>query len=248
MRYTIDAEKVRELSVPNKGIDLSGINFGMLEMLEMWAEREWEKKQAGLPSEWDQGMWFVVRGEAATGTACGTTACLAGKAISITPGVAWYRSGTAVTDFRNVAIGTAFDDALLPTSIVPEDIKREYAHNKVTQDGKEYYKLDASEAGAAVLGLNSREADALFAGANSIHTVKKVIAEIKSGHYRQGYEDDLAVPTTEVLASEVCNVSANDYITSLIPENGQDNFEYAYGSCILPAHGEDVGHIFDEDH
>lgn len=247
MRYTIDAEKVRELSTKSNDVDLSGINFGMLEMLEMWAEREWIKKQAGLPSEWDQGMWLIVRGEATTGTACGTTACLAGKAISITPGVAWYRSSTgAVTDFRDVAVGTAFDNALLPASIVPEDIKRDYTYHKTIQDGKEYYKLDASVAGAAVLGLNSQEADALFAGANSIQTVKNVIADIKNGRYRQGEGGDINVPVNDVPASSFCNMRANDYVTSLIPEDGQDNFEYVYGSCILPEHGDDTEHVFDE--
>ena len=47
-------------------------NAGKLLVLKKWARGEWDKKEAGLLSEWRQAFWF-------TKTACGTACCLAGK-------------------------------------------------------------------------------------------------------------------------------------------------------------------------
>lgn len=48
-------------------------NIERLDSLLEWAEVEYSKAEAGLPSEWDQTRW-------AARTACGTACCLAGKA------------------------------------------------------------------------------------------------------------------------------------------------------------------------
>lgn len=247
MTYKIDAEKVRELATGKKNdVDLSGINFGMLEMLEIWAEREWIKKESGLPSEWDQGLWLSVRGEAVTGTACGTAACLAGKAISITPGVSWYKGGAVINEFSSLPVGSTFNDALLPAAIVPSDIQQDYRWNKVEQDGKEYFSLDASIAGAIVLGLNPREANALFAGENTINDVKRIIIRIKNGDFRvDEYDDEIELPIVELGQDDLCGMNAQTYVESLVP-HAEDVFEYAYGDCVLLKHGDDVEHIFGE--
>lgn len=42
--------------------------------LGRWAIAEDAKRQAGLPSEWDQESWFRK-------TSCGTAACMAGKVV-----------------------------------------------------------------------------------------------------------------------------------------------------------------------
>jgi hypothetical protein len=41
--------------------------------LKAWVRREWEKRLAGQPSEWNQGTWIAVK-------SCGTVCCVAGKA------------------------------------------------------------------------------------------------------------------------------------------------------------------------
>ncbi len=41
--------------------------------LKAWVRREWEKKESGQESEWDQSTW-------ASRTGCGTACCVAGKA------------------------------------------------------------------------------------------------------------------------------------------------------------------------
>ncbi len=48
-------------------------NTELLLELKAWVRSEWEKKQSGLSSEWDQHAW-------ARSTECGTVCCVAGKA------------------------------------------------------------------------------------------------------------------------------------------------------------------------
>ncbi len=47
-------------------------NTELLLELKAWVRSEWEKKEAGQESEWDQSTW-------ASRTGCGTVCCVAGK-------------------------------------------------------------------------------------------------------------------------------------------------------------------------
>lgn len=241
--FTIDRAAIDKAVEDAKApIDLSGINFGMLEMLELWAEREWQKKQNGEKSEWDQGIWMSVRGEEETGTACGTACCLAGKAISITPGIQWAMWDDSadeivpVEDITAVDIGKSFDDVYLPAALVPEEYR--YESYKIERDGQTLYRVDANDAGAAILGLNSSEASALFEASNELEDVKRIVAEIKNGDYRR---DSNAVQV-EVATQPRCNLYAGDYVREL--SDGANVYVGQWGRCTLPEHDDKVEHLF----
>lgn len=248
--FQINVDELKKITNPT--VDLSGINFGMLEMLELWAEKEWEKKRAGKPSEWDQHTWMTKRGEEVTGTACGTSCCLAGKAIQITPGVEWaeYEWSSSLgdtyqqVDVMTMDLETSADYVLLPAALVPESERDEY--RKVEQNGGTYFSRDAEAAGRAILGLNSREATALFAGNNDLDDVKTIIAAIKKGDYRRDNGSRRNVPTVdvEVTSTVTCDKNVNSYVRELV---GPDVRLYSlHGRCVNLA-GHDGEHTFRED-
>lgn len=247
MAFKIDTEAVARIVALGDEPDLSGINFGLLEMLELWAEREWAKKEAGLPSEWDQSTWTTVRGEERTGTACGAACCIAGKAIQVTPGIAWteykWNHETSEAEYNPVdilsaEIGAYFDDVLVPEALVPEDDRDE--NPMVTQNGNIYSKMGASAAGRIILGLNHREASELFDGHNDLDRTKKVLADIRNGVFRQDDSDE--VPTRSV---QICAVTAQEYLESILPANvTADRFYRVWGRCHGAAGHPEGEHIF----
>lgn len=243
--FTIDQSAIAKAKAENEKIDLSGINFGMLDMLELWAEREWEKKAKGLPSEWDQGTWMSVRGVESTGTACGTACCLAGKAVAITPGVEIltydYEDGSEqyapVTDMA--AFGAerewsyAFDYVKLPDSMLRDDME---TCTVTGPDGKAIERVGFGEAGRIILGLNRREANELFSGSNKLDDVKRIVAAIRNGEYRRG--EEINVETQPVVQ---CRVDSQDYVDSLVR-----GVYVPWGRCVLPQHDDTVQHVFSD--
>lgn len=241
MAFKIDTAALTALAAQAEAPDLSGINFGLLEMLELWAEREWEKKEKGLPSEWDQGVWVTARGAELTGTACGTACCLAGKAILVTPGVTFTQSSNDYTpaDLLNAASGIGFDNVLVPAAMVPDDVA-DWAE-KVLQNGQEYYSMFAQTAGRVILGLNHRESTSLFSGANGIEDVRRIVADIRSGAYRRNRTRFENVPVVTV---PVCNADAEDVVREIVGTDSAD-FYTLYGNCELPENHEG-DHFFNE--
>lgn len=238
--FTIDTAAVDAI-INDKRPVTHGINFGMLEMLELWAEKEWAKKQAGLPSEWDQDTWMTKRGEEVTGTACGTACCIAGKAIMVTPGVEWAEysyTGNDLTAYTPVNVldmeeDTSVEDVLVPESMVPADIREDY--EVIEQNGNRHYRMGASVAGRIILGLNGSESSVLFSGGNELADIKQIMGDIRNGVYRRNRASQ-NIPTVEV---ETCGMTAQTYIQSLLPEDNRRTFYHTYGRCIEPA-GHDV--------
>lgn len=250
MPFAINRDAVLALVAPANAPDLSGINFGMLEMLEFWAEREWAKKEAGKPSEWDQGVWMSRRGEEVTGTACGTACCLAGKAVLITPGVEfamvdyeWASDGSAVTsvntNLADFSLDTMVESVLVPVAMAPADWADD--RDEVEQNGKKYYVANAEDAGRIILGLNDDESYALFSGANDLARVKQIMSEIREGSYRRARSHRQDVPITVV---QRCGVRAQDELAEIVGER-TDAFYRVNGSCVLPEnHGEGILHLY----
>lgn len=239
--FRINVEELKALTtVEAPKPDLSGINFAMLDMLEMWAEREWAKKQAGEPSEWDQSKWLTVAGVERTGTACGTAACLAGKAILMTPGVTFgqYDGGwKSLVDFSSFSNGVSFDNVLVPVGLVADS---ESLDTPVEVDGKSYYEMYASTAGKIILGLNTTEANMLFDGFNDLDAVKRIMTDIRKGEYRQVASDRREVPTTdvEVTTSALCDKDAQEYVREIVGDSPVSLYN-VYGRCVnLAGHAE----------
>lgn len=241
--FTIDAEALNAVINDNRP-STHGINFGMLEMLELWAEKEWAKKEKGLPSEWDQDTWMTKRGEEVTGTACGTACCIAGKAILVTPGVEWAEynyTGDDLTTYAPVSVldmeeDVSMEDVLMPEAMVPADVREDY--ELIEQNGNRSYRMGASDAGRIILGLNGSESGVLFSGGNDLDDIKQIMSDIRSGVYRRNRRS-VNIPTVQV---ENCGMGAQQYVLSLLPEDKQRTFYHTYGRCIEPA-GHDVATV-----
>lgn len=244
--FTIDRTALDTAKANIKPVDLSGINFGLLDLLELWATREWDKKEKGLPSEWEQGTWMTMRGEEVTGTACGTACCLAGKAVAITPGaqVLAYEYGdfgdeytpiTNMAEFEPSPNGyRSFDYVTLPQSLITDDVETSLVTDV---NGNDIERVSFNEAGRAILGLNKREAQDLFAGTNKLRDVQRIVAKIKSGYYRVETES-VNVPIVPV---NRCGQDSNEYVSGIMPD------AYTrWGRCVLGDHDDTVEHLFSD--
>lgn len=245
--FRIDVDALKALAAPvDQSPDVSDINFALLDMLELWAEREWAKKEAGLPSEWDQSKWLTVAGAERTGTACGTAACLAGKAILTTPGVTfteWENSAyQPIVDFSAYSQGRTFDNVLVPAAMVSNPAKYTLDEGyKQEVNGQQYYEMYASKAGQILLGLNAREADKLFDGFNDLARVKAIMADIRKGEYRKvsrSSRQEVPVVEVSVNSTPLCEKSAQEYVNEIVGGSGT-SFYSLYGRCTnLAGHAE----------
>jgi hypothetical protein len=68
-------------------------NTEMLLKLRGWVREQWERKEAGLPSEWLQAEW-------ARKTDCGTVCCVAGKTALMAGWKPVFFSGTDTALFK----------------------------------------------------------------------------------------------------------------------------------------------------
>lgn len=251
MTFTIDTDALAAALKAGDGPDLSGINFGLLEMLETWAEKEWEKKQAGKPSEWDQDTWITKKGEEQTGTACGTACCIAGKAIQVTPGVDWAlyqwdnNANKSVYNPINILSqedGMSFEDVLVPEALVPDGYRMDA--DRIERNGNAYYRMDASDAGRLILGLNENESGALFAGGNDLASIKRIMSDIRKGQYRRTYDARKAVPVIPQSDPAVCGANAQTVVADLVGQENVSKFYRLYGTCVS-APGHDGEHVFE---
>lgn len=147
--FSIDAaSEVKAIEVPNPH---AARDTKLLE-LKGWLYGEHLKKEAGLPSEWDQGTWGAV-------TACGTSACIAGKTVLEAGG----RFCDAEGDF--------------PTIDLRPGGRRAFDWVK-TPDGRvESIRNEAS----TILGLTPNEESVLFAGHNTYPMASAIIDAIIAG-------------------------------------------------------------------
>lgn len=121
--------------------------------LAHWVSAEEEKRQQGLPSEWDQSMWLVRKRSATCGTAC----CLAGK--------------------------VAMEDGAKPIPRDPDTTEREWSDVEDGNVASRFRLPDGTVNwvdgyAQRVLGLNDHQADRLFAGSNDLNDVLDVIEDI----------------------------------------------------------------------
>lgn len=139
---------------PSETLTLPEPNRDALIALAQWAAAEHAKKELGLPSEWDQSQWLRkgvhVPGD---GWTCGTSACLAGKTVL---DAGWLP-----------AFGEFYGDGESTGMIV-----------RVDEDGEEITRSHAEEEAQKILGLNSRQAGALFSGDNDLARVLEVISNL----------------------------------------------------------------------
>jgi len=122
-----------------------------LDTLLNWAEIEYKKQVQGLPSEWDQGHWAIRRPDGTpVNASCATACCLAGKTVALDGG-----RFILDTDYGQGFQGAFF--AEMP-------------------DGQ---RVDVEAYAASRLSLTKRQARALFDGDNTIHDVRRIIADLK---------------------------------------------------------------------
>lgn len=126
-------------------------NAKLLE-LKGWLFGENEKQKLGLPSEWDQGSWGVQ-------TACGTSACIAGKTVLDAGG-------------RFVKMDDNYEFTL-PTP------GEEVTFNWVRMPDDTDYRI--SEKAGELLGLEHTQRLALFEGDNTYEMAAAVIDAIIAG-------------------------------------------------------------------
>lgn len=101
--------------------------------LKGWLYGEHLKKQAGLPSEWDQAMW-------GRDTACGTTCCIAGKVV--------LEAGGVFINKITMPNGTTrYDEALMPDG----------SEVSIGAKARELLKLSEQQSGMLFAGANSYE-------------------------------------------------------------------------------------------
>lgn len=128
--YSIDraAEVVRE------GPDFTERNAKLL-TLKGWLYGEHLKQLAGLPSEWNQGVWANVQ-------PCGTSCCIAGKTVIEAGGKLVTADGIAAVGVGNV------EWVLMPGESHP---------TYISQAAQELLGLDGDQRGALFSGSNTYE-------------------------------------------------------------------------------------------
>lgn len=136
--------------------NLPVINEDALDLLYLWARKEQAKQDAGLPSEWDQGVWVNT-------TSCGTACCIAGKAVAVAGGAYEFER----TDDEDYIETNGTDLVMTGFAIMP--------------NGRSTY---IDEGAREFLGLNIEESRMLFEGDNSLEDIREVIRDIKAGEYR----------------------------------------------------------------
>lgn len=160
--------------------------------LAVWIGGEKAKQDIGVPSEWDQGLWFDEHGITLNGDAtwaCGTSCCAAGH-VGIEAGglpvfhvyVESYGDGdNGVFDMRWIDMGPRERKALTSSSSLVEDdlgIVEVYVSDMkmAFPVGDGTYKVDSVRSYAAnVLGLNDVQASMLFGATNGYDSMMSLI-------------------------------------------------------------------------
>lgn len=152
--YDIDLNDYVEVPLPNADA---------LELLLLWAEKEWAKKQAGKPSEWQQGSWastfrnyYSDKDNIPVSNLCGTTCCIAGKAVQLAGGKLEWMSERFPGEYEG-----------------EDDEPSEYVFMPGNGEA-----VGIRTAASEFLNLTSDEAGNLFHGTNDIESVRTIINEL----------------------------------------------------------------------
>jgi hypothetical protein len=144
------------------------INTAKLVDLYVWALKQHRRKEAGLPSEWNQSAWLTRRAESPLTVmgGCGTACCFAGKTVLDAGYVPVYYDGDYHLGWNGAEDG---DDTEYVINVEKFLLGEE---DMDTEDAKRSTEDVARE----ILGLNYDEAWALFTGDNNIEDARRVIS------------------------------------------------------------------------
>lgn len=196
------------------------INVKAVQELAMWLGREYGKQLAGMPSEWNQGVWIgpkFVESEDGSGTGiCGTNACAAGH-VALANGGRFLvvPEGTYLPEAGLEDAEKIIDPAdLASLEIDPDELTSRINFDRIVTPAGEL--MPVSEYATRVLGLNLMEREDLFSGGNDFDSMMRFIGQILDRAKKETTPRVLPEPTPSPWVSVGTITSGSTFITGTV--------------------------------